>query len=454
METKFKFKLEVLPKEIKFGNLSITSPFSVYFDSKLEDILTKIGPYEQFKKDFYNSEEFKKYKVKLKNKTYAYEAAVLSRIAPYYFLGQSPKKVINLLKGAVYLTFIKPYPKQIQSLLFKKSLYSKFLWNSLQSTQTKINVNQAVADNNINLVPFIIHFKASPEELKKFFGKGLWKKIHKNSLTKNNTLCKILVQGVERGGVPFANDLLYQNDQLKKIKIINFLREFTNIPLIVLNYFTNFRVIDKPLDLILFGAKYITKYYKGKYKSNQIESTLNTLWDELRYTPNKDRLLKLPPEELVRFHLISILANNKLTISKNRHYELVRNLIDFNYNGIEVKLIRNTEEISLEGIKMHHCVKSYDDLCANNHYIVASLSKDSLASTLGIQVALVLNDEETKIEAVRTGIHQHCSYCNQKAPFSEEDTNNIVNLIHRQLNDYILSKAANRLLSETTELCV
>ena len=298
-------------------------------------------------------------------------------------LGCSLSKFANLLNGACYRAYIKPNEPWHNrfGLVYSKNIKGHVTVSRDHITVKAVNaridiLNMYVADNMRHMAGFGLLF-GEAHQAKKSMGKGLWKNLCKNSLSRNDMICKKLLS--------YPKNVLAH----KAVKdLVHFLNE---LPSTILNK---------------FGAEHLLDYFKTGYttkvtnlfnkiikhiggplckiepaKANTIRvmigdslrlnrTTFNPSWSIARMIREHDegtkrlRLKATSPEE---FGAVKVLPN---VISNDQ------------FQAIICKSAKDMVEL---GNEQHHCVGSYSMYARHGHYAVYKIvSNTGEVTTLGI----------------------------------------------------------------------
>lgn len=239
-------------------------------------------------------------------------------------------------------------------------------------------INQVIKDGNTNILPFVVFSGKDTQTLKKEFGKGLWKKVCKNSEHRNKMLFEV-THWKELAGFPTS--------VLQKLKMLKY---------------------HGP-ELMYEIGKWYTKYFKGKWSTlsdSEFIKIVTVFRDtkqmagQLGYTFKHD----MPYEEISKLHDKYVQAIREKRYSNERFNWLSENNIYSHHEQGEYSatLLDSPLGIKEEGDFMRHCVASYIPNVANGGYLVYSVRKNS--------------DQTSTIGYIKTEngwkIHQHYGKCN------------------------------------------
>ena len=312
----------------------------------------------------------------LKKKASPYAAAYAKAFNKevYTLLGLPSKKFLGIVNGKFYEAFVKDIPKKVRS-----NFCIDFSGKPCHKMVEVINsiyplMKETYDDGNMHILPFVIAFKKTPAELRKAFGKGLWKTIANNTLHRN----KIWVNYVRRNR---------PSDRCISSTIISAAKASRFIPTTLLKYAST-----SP-----YSLPYLALHCKGSWSNARLMySQINNFEGVERMLRHLDReydgkrLLKMSPQRLSEEHeRLVVLVNAKKASDANFQWLKTSSLTSFGYDGYEVELLDSELKIVEEGQAMHHCVAAYSSSCARGEYVVFSVKKDGKRyRTLGMHRSL------------------------------------------------------------------
>lgn len=351
----------------------------------------------------------------------------------YSITAKTLSKCINKTIKAVYL---KPVEKYIPRYAFNSNGRVSFEKVQLLLDRKKI-LDQTEKDKLKNIQPLCLYFGKTTEDLKKGLGKSLWKKLCKNSYTKNLYIAKArdTLQGFT---------LRYSLDLLNKF------------PSKLLRRGRNIRFSDT-------GVTSFTEQGLWAYE-NKSEETLCTDTRRMAVALYKPPItqqctlkenqfsLKWSAEKMQKKH-----DQYSLQLQRRREEELLREQREANivwdsvkpYKDIEfpsvgqytATLIKTPMELHNEGSKMHHCVGSYKEKIRDSGYLVVSIKKDGERySTLGLEERLQWKSSKDEkggliAELVVTGWTKNQHYKKYNHKVDAEEALQLVNLVVESINE-------------------
>ena len=323
----------------------------------------------------------------------------------------------------------------------KEELISKLCFSMSRKPQyekvLKLNdcyplLQQAVMDNQNNLLPILFEFGASPQYLKKALGKGLWKKLCGNSFYRNKLI--IMCLPLFEMGSTYISDKL---ERLNKLPSSQLSYGKAMIDFQMLELFGDYKQLNNLSweDFKSRSSKVLDLNYTLRpiYKFNRWSSSYRDYFrmcDRLQIKPK----LNLLEEGLEEEH-------NKVT----REYNLLRDkfyrfiiksvekLNDVTIEGVGCKCLKTPEQLHIEGKEMKHCVYSYVDNVRSGKSIIYSLTSEHGRSTLELRYPLFninISKRKTYLK-----VNQHKSQCNGEPPTQHSEIENrLVKFVEEILN--------------------
>lgn len=151
-----------------------------------------------------NPFEFEDWLLQNFSQPHKFEPDVPDRIAPRlinkklcYLFGS---KITLRLNAALYNTFIKAnFPVETYFAINRQGKH----WRTFSpldvnhAIANKHLIDQAVRDRTINLIPLMLQYEEDTQQLRKRFGKGLWKQLSHTSKTRMRYLAPLLIKDTE-----------------------------------------------------------------------------------------------------------------------------------------------------------------------------------------------------------------------------------------------------------------
>lgn len=269
--------------------------------------------------------------------------------------GVGPAVAMKHVNALAYKLFVAPignkHVKKFALNFRKKGKIDKGAINNLQIVKSKLD--QLDQDGIYNLAPFVYARNATPEELRKKFGKGSWKSICKNSFTRNKYLSHRQIDE-------------WTVDHSKISSAV--LRESKGI---------------EPEVMLL-----VSNACKGKLSDVKLmNDTTIQIRDMIRmYNSMNDDSFKIN----TNWSLRRIKEEHDAAVIKMRTYlqkkDEAINIVEFEYNDFypseftvedapdfKAVLLRNGAEVVAEGELMGHCVGGYAPYCRTGTYVVYSI---------------------------------------------------------------------------------
>jgi hypothetical protein len=216
-------------------------------------------------------------------------------------------------------------------------------------------VNQAERDGLTNIIPAIICWKMSPQELRAHLGKGLWKRIAGHSKTRNIRLLQVTSKNILEGASVDEWGAMFTS-----------IMEFPLWSWGALQYPIN--------DVSLLAAKLCDSHENDDF------------WDLRMTVEDTKRMLNghLNPKwtmaQLTRAHEE---ARHQL---RRRDFDVTPFAADWSYSsaGFTASLLTSEMQIAEEGDQMHHCVASYAKVSKEGRYAVLKVQSADERATCGL----------------------------------------------------------------------
>jgi hypothetical protein len=214
-------------------------------------------------------------------------------------------------------------------------------------------INEAERDGLYHLIPAILYYGASPQEIRAKIGRGAWRRVASNSLSRN-----LLIMRAARRSYRFKGDAFV-------------------------------RLIDIPsgvLPAIREGGdqdEVIAATITPRKRVNEFENTLNIVRDTRRMMANEFN----PQWGLARMQREHEGAT-KLIMQRRYSTKAFAPAWQFAENGFAADLLTSQADIAAEGAIQHHCVASYAHNAAVGQYAVFRINgkERATAGVIGTRV--------------------------------------------------------------------
>ena len=282
--------------------------------------------------------------------------------------GVTPSNLCKIIAGVVLEKVVKAHPE------WDKFFASKRIWHhgkNFKSIEYEPEMQQCRKDGIPHLIPFVGKFGKTPQELKKHFGTANWKKVCKNTYSRNKLLAgTCLKQEVHETILNLKSSALkyvHYDSQILPMKMIDDIRK----------------------DLKL-------KSYKAMYKNLSYMRSFNIVHDTLRGVPYAKLTWSYRRFKEEHAKMVQAQAIEASRARAERDEEYAKRLkinfkelhswiepVEFE-SGVKAVPLMNMQEVILEGSTMRHCVGSYAERAASGEYAVWHLTKGAVEATLGI----------------------------------------------------------------------
>jgi len=308
-------------------------------------------------------------------------------------------KITLRLNAALYNTFIKAnFPRETYFAISRAGRR----WNTFsphmvdKALRNKHLIDQSVKDRTINLIPLMLEFEEDPQQLRKRFGKGLWKQLAHTSKTRMKHLAPLLRHSTE----------------------------VTSLRTGILPFVSSYHAHDFDIDFGLLTAAKVAPRIKD------FESTLDVVRDTIRMADragvevNHNWSYRRWDEEHDR--LSWDVARKGYSEKKFAEH------LSFTQNGYTFTLLTSQADIAAEGMQMRHCVASYAFCASKGTYAVFKIEGKERA-TLGLNITPTLEVVELKPNRVLQAKLQQC-YGPRNQPISSELRDTLPDIV-RMYND-------------------
>ena len=285
--------------------------------------------------------------------------------------GITPRTFCKIVAGVIMKEVVKPHPE------WDKLFYTKRGWghcNKFEHIKYEPEMQQCRKDGIPNIIPFVGKLGMSPQELKEYFGAAKWKKICKNSYSRNKLLANTsFLRNADENILNLrSNALKYvHNDRCAiPMKLIDDIRKSLK--------FKSYKSLHK-------NASYL-RAYNIVADTVQLVPDAKLTWSYRRFKEEHENMYKNESELRVKRRVAEDSEyRKKLDINfKDLHPWLEP--VEFE-TGVKAVPLLNMQGVLSEGSKMRHCVGSYAEMSARGEYVVWHLTKDDVEATLGVNVS-------------------------------------------------------------------
>ncbi|AHK11115.1 PcfJ-like protein [Shewanella sp. phage 1/4] len=278
------------------------------------------------------------------------------KITPSAFM-----KVHNAIKTQQWIDPVRELSKRLCFMFNGKPNPSL-----MEKLHTQLPIIKEIQNDEIdNIIPISFLLGLSPQELKNTLGKGLWKKLCRNTFTRNNLIAKTYRMGGDgRGGA-------------ERLEILN------QFPSTVLK-----RGFNSPVQFSEAGVWLCNNKLHHEENIRHIQNIFNDTQSMAsqvgkKFTPAKWSLLQLEEKHEEYLEMINARKYSPQALPSMKNITVKED----EYKGYRINLLESPLLIRNEGTKMHHCVGSYTNRVAMGEYLVYSVTKDEKkTSTLGINI--------------------------------------------------------------------
>ena len=299
-------------------------------------------------------------------------------------------KITLRLNAALYNTFIKAnFPVETYFAMSRNGRrWNTFSPNMVQTAiKNKHLIDQAVKDNTINLIPLMLEFQEDPQQLRKRFGKGLWKQLAHTSKTRMKLLAPLLIYSTE----------------------------VTSLRTGILSFVSSYHMHTMDITGCLLTAAKVAPRIKD------FEQTLDIVRDTMRMANRHGTEVNLN-WSWRRWKEVHDRMSWEIAMNGYPSTKFAEDCV-FTEGGYTFTLLTSQADIAAEGIQMRHCVASYAYRASNGNYNVFKVEGKERA-TLGLN---------TYADG-SLGVDQCYGYCNQRV---SSELSSMLKLIVRRYDDTI-----------------
>ena len=266
-----------------------------------------------------------------------------------------------------YKAYISDIPKIVTNNYIKGWYKPNKLSHGIVPERLKVvrgnieNINQTIKDGNSHILPFVVFTGKTAEDLKKEYGKGLWKRLCKNSH--------------------------YRNKLIEESNAVSVMVNYPTSVIKIVNRISGCGRINAEFKKEL--ADWYTKHFKGKWTTlthGDIIDIYNCVKDTKQMAEQLGYKFKLNMD----YVSLKQLHDKYAKAIRDRQYssepfdwlkDIPKQLNEGDYS---IVLLDNPRSIREEGDVMKHCVASYINLVARKEYLVYSVMKNGeKVSTVG-----------------------------------------------------------------------
>lgn len=290
----------------------------------------------------------------------------------YHELGLTPTQFMIYSNNLMRQYF--PVPYDLFALMYRgKKVPLQAIWYHRYKENVEV-YDQIIQDRLYNLIPIVLVFGKTPHELKKFFGKGLWKVLSNNSKSKNKLIMEVYTKIASSNSFDASNRytvltvLALSRLSSTVLALLN-RGSFTRLPAQFLDWAVNSRHFVTQKEMSLWLMRYYTLVLDTMNMCNQEHKKFNVRWSPNRVKEIHDALSKQITLRRYSDEKIMWLADLPTQIHVG----------DWTLN-----LLFTPRLVAEEAMAMQHCVASYIGAIQRRSYIVFSLSyKGGAHATIG-----------------------------------------------------------------------
>lgn len=285
-------------------------------------------------------------------------------------------KITLRLNAALYNTFIKAnFPRETYFAMSRNGRHwDTFSPNMVEKAlRNKHMIDQAVKDKTINLIPLMLEFQEDPQQLRKRFGKGLWKQLSHTSKTRMKHLAPLLRYSTEVTSLRTGILPLVSSYHLTDLEMEDYLLTAAKVAPRIKDFAQTFDIVRDTMRM-----------------AERAGTEVNLNWSWRRWQEVHDRM--------------------SWEVARDRYpsKKFAEDCV-FTQNGYSFTLLTSQADIAMEGTTMRHCVASYAHTASQGKYAVFKIEgKERATLGLTIEVAQIIPSR-----VFHASLQQCYGYCNQ-----------------------------------------
>lgn len=251
----------------------------------------------------------------------------------------------------------------------------------------KDEIIQAKEDGLESLIPFIVHWGITIPEAKNRVGKGVWKRLCKNSKTRNHLIAK----NHRNGGADEVKSLMGVPSTVLKKGCLRFDAKTLSI---LSKHFKAKDIVQSKVECVRFANVIVDTVRM----SSDLDVKYNPEWSMRKWIEKHEEFSR---EVLSRQYPDEVYDCFKDVPERLRYVHC---------EGITAELVQTPLRLHQEGSYMKHCAGSFNEMIGMGTYVVYHLSGDGVSST---------TLSFTKLREAGWHPHQHYGACNSASDVTQ-----------------------------------
>jgi hypothetical protein len=347
--------------------------------------------------------------------------------------GASPTACKKQINKAMMNLWVRPVENYTKEFAFRSK--NKVCLDTLHKIwEAKDTIEQVKEDGLDNILPFVVYTGCAPKELKRLFGKSAWKKLCKNSKTRNRYIARLMFRNIPMLGKTYVGVL--------EKSVVRY-KYLLDLPSTILKKGRYSFAVDGAEGTYMLKKGYVSiKEACTMFPSYNHARMMHTIRDARRMANQLGAKFSWDWDfdTISRKHeefseKITRQKYSKEVFKHTKHYPERKKKIS--YGDVTAHLLDNAYDIAQEGAEMKHCVASYRYRAAEGRYAVYSIKDNETGkriSTLGLMLKNCGKDGD-----LIWVYSQHYGPCNSHV--ERKDANEVVKLVLQNLNDDVTKEA-------------
>ncbi len=383
--------VEIVDGKVKLGKLESGKKSVVFYSKKMNPFFVRVRKggsplVDDFLQsvlgqvEFMHAHDHAKIMVKLHNSPKLYYKYLYQYCTN--LLGKTPIQAMKSWNAAEYYTKIEPR-KFLVDKLARRQKGRVHIPNFVKIINNEALLKQVEKDNLCHLLPLVNALGMSPQELRKFLGKSLWKSLAANSFSRNLLIAlrldNRLQEYLQEDKIP---DILRDLQALRSTLLSN--KPYVSIYLDnkgnedIFDYVLNEKA--KGLPMSQYTRRILLQVGRRIRYLTDIKQMADSFGEEFKVRKFNAKQLDELHERYVKMTNERIYSDDQIEWLMNLPFKVLK------FGEYSIEILQSKKAIHQEGLDMGHCVANYAVNVAAGGYLVLSLKKNGeKISTLGLR---------------------------------------------------------------------
>lgn len=260
----------------------------------------------------------------------------------------SQRLAIRMFNGRMWTAFLENIPPKIRAMCYRGAKADAVVINNYWKHKDQIEL--MISREELHLVPFMLWHEISPENLRKTWGREIYKKIYANKASRNLALAKHRA-------------------------FLSHLVELVSLPT---------SILLKNCDP--FWSRFFTNNFPGNW-TKDIEIPERRLFeDTIRFGVSEHIACKWSLRRLREEHDRLVKEYQAKALGSPERFEGLPPYPTFEVGEYRFKLLDSPLAMNQEGLDMKHCVGTYAPYVVKGDYLTYSVITPSERLTLGLSI--------------------------------------------------------------------